>query len=328
MRVEITKHEVFSELMNREVDCVTLDNGKMSVRLLNYGCTMIEINVPDKDGNIGNVLLNYDEPEGLLTNPLYLNTIIGPSAGRIKNATLNLDGVIFELERNNSTANLHGGHTGFHKQLWEIRERRVESSYCGISLFHRHEHMTGGFPGNMDIYAHFKLYEDNRLTIEFKATTDQTCHLNMTHHNYYNLSGDCGIKLDDHKLFINAASYRPLEDSGIPVTVSESVIGTPFDFRAPKKLTEVFVEPPNGLDHPFDLNEKSDLEKPAVILVDPMSGRKLTIGSNQPCVVVYTNNVGYKHHEGICLEMQHYPNEVHLLRPDEEYDHFTEYIFE
>lgn len=328
MRVEITKHELFSELMNQEIDFVTLDNGKMSVQILNYGCTMIAINVPDKDGNIGNILLNYDDPKSILANPLYLNNTIGPSAGRIENGILNLDEITYELEKNNTTANLHGGNTGFHKQLWEIRERRVEMNYCGVSLFHSHEHMVGGFPGNMEIYAHFKLYEDNRLTIEFKATTDRICHLNMANHNYFNLSGDCGIKLDDHILFINAAAYRPLQESGIPVTVSESVIGTPFDFRVPKKLSEVFVDPLNGLDHPFDLQEKSNLEKPSVILEDLMSGRRLTVNSNQPCVVVYTNNVGYKHHEGICFEMQHYPNVICKLHPDEEFDHFTEYIFE
>ncbi|MBE0450434.1 MAG: galactose mutarotase [Clostridia bacterium] len=327
MRVEISKHEPLSELLNLEIDCITLDNDNMSVQILNYGCTMMAINVPDREGNVGNVLLNYDDLISVIANPLYLNTIIGPSAGRLENAVLNLDGATYELEVNNATANLHGGNTGFHKQLWEIRERRVEMNYCGVSLFHVHKHMTGGFPGNMEIHVWFKLYEDNRVTIDFKATTDRLCHLNMTHHNYFNLSGDCGIKLDDHELFINAESYRPLQKNGIPLTASKSVIGTPFDFRVPKKLSKLFAEPPNGLDHPFDLREKSDLEKPSVILEDPLSGRKMTVGSNQPCVVVYTNNAGYKQHEGVCLEMQHYPNEVHLLHPDEVYDHFTEYIF-
>ncbi len=328
MRVEISKHEPFSELLNLEVDCITLDNGGMTVQILNYGCTMISINVPDQDGNVGNVLLNYDDPKSMLANPLYLNTIIGPSAGRIENAQLNLDGIAYELEKNNAEANLHGGNTGFHKQLWEIRERSVEMNYCGVSLFQSRKHMTGGFPGNMEIYAQFRLFEDNRLTVSFKATTDQLCHLNMTHHNYFNLSGDCGIKLDDHILFINALAYRPLQENGIPVSISESVLGTPFDFRVPKKLSEVFANPPNGLDHPFDLNNKSDDDIPSVILEDRLSGRKLTISSNQSCVVVYTNNIGYKNHEGICFEMQHYPNEVCKLHPDEEYDHFTEYIFE
>jgi aldose 1-epimerase len=300
----------------------------MSVQILNYGCTMTAINVPDREGDVGNVLLNYDDPNSMIANPLYLNTIIGPSAGRLENGVLNLDGVTYELEINNTTANLHGGNTGFHKQLWEIRERSVEMNYCGVSLFHSHKDMTGGFPGNMDIYAHFRLYEDNRLTVSFKATTDQLCHLNMAHHNYFNLSGDCGIKLDDHIVFINAEAYRPLQENGIPMSISESVTGTPFDFRVPKTLKEVFAEPPYGLDHPFDLNNKSDFDKPSVILEDPMSGRKMTVSSNQPCVVVYTNNIGYKQHEGICFEMQHYPNEVRALQPDEEFDHFTEYIFE
>ncbi|MDW7661076.1 MAG: aldose epimerase family protein [Bacillota bacterium] len=328
MRVEISKHESFSALLDLEVDCITLDNGQMSVQILNYGCTMISINVPDRDGNVGNILLNYDDPKSMLVNPLYLNTVIGPSAGRIENAKLNLEGIVFELEKNNGDANLHGGNTGFHKQLWEIRERSVEMNYCGVSLFHSHKHMTGGFPGNMEIYAHFRLHEDNRLSVSFKATTDQPCHLNMAHHNYFNLTGDCGIKLDDHILFINAMAYRPLQENGIPVSDSESVVGTPFDFRVPKQLSEVFAKPFNGLDHPFDLNIKSDLDQPSVILEDGMSGRKLTINSNQSCVVVYTNNIGYKNHEGICFEMQHYPNVVQMLYPDEEYDHFTEYIFE
>lgn len=328
MRVEISKHELFSELLDLEVDCITLDNGQMSVQILNYGCTMISINVPDQDGNVGNVLLNYDDPKSILANPLYLNTIIGPSAGRIENEMFDMGGIAYKLENNNGTTNLHGGNTGFHKQLWEIRERSVEMNYCGVSLYHNHKHMTGGFPGNMEIYAHFRLFEDNRLTVSFKANTDQPCHLNMTHHNYFNLSGDCGIKLDDHVLFINAMAYRPLQENGIPVSVSESVEGTPFDFRVPKKLSEVFTKSSNGLDHPFDLSTKADLDKPSVILDDKLSGRKLTVKSNQSCVVVYTNNIGYKTHEGICFEMQHYPNVVHMLYPSEEYDHFTEYIFE
>lgn len=328
MRVEITKHEPFSEILHLEVDCVTLDNGKITVQILNYGCTMISINVPDQDGNLGNILLNYGDPKSILSNPMYLNSIIGPSAGRIENALLDLDGVTYTLDKNNSTANLHGGNTGFHKQLWEIRGSSVELNFCGITLFHRHKHMTGGFPGNIDIYAHFRLFEDNRLTMSFEANTDRLCHLNMAQHNYFNLSGDCGIKLDDHVLFINAAAYRPLKENGIPMSISESVAGTPYDFREPKKLSKVFAEPPNGLDHPFDLDINVEDAKPSVILEDSVSGRKMTVNSNQPCVVVYTNNVGYKQHEGICFEMQHYPNEVRELRPDEGYFHFTEYIFE
>lgn len=328
MRVEISKHQPYSETLDLEVDCITLDNGKMSVQIINYGCTMVAINVPDQDGKVGNILLNYDEPTSIIENPLYLNSTVGPSAGRFEDATLSLNGVTYELEKNNGACNLHGGSTGFHKQLWEIRERSVEMNYCGVSLFHSHKHLTGGFPGNIKVYAHFRLYEDNRLTINYKATTDMPCHLNVANHNYFNLSGDCGIQLDDHKLFVNAEAYRPLQESGVPLTVSESVTETPFDFRTPKSLSEVFAVPPNGLDHPFDLNQKSDFEKPSLILEDSLSGRKMTVDSNQPCVVIYTTNAEYKHHEGICFEMQHYPNEVHSLQPDEEFNHFTEYIFE
>jgi aldose 1-epimerase len=328
MHVEISKHEQLSKLLNLEIDCITLDNEKMSVQILNYGCTMLAINVPDKDGKVGNILLNYEDVDSILVNPLYLNNIIGPNAGRLENAVLNLDGATYELEKNDVSGNLHGGGAGFHKKLWEIRQRSVEMNFCGVSLFHRHEHLTGGFPGNIDIHVNFRLFKDNRLTVEFSAVADRRCHLNMANHNYFNLSGDFGIKLDEHKLFVNAKAYRPLRGDGIPVSESQTVLDTPFDYRVSEKISKSFVSPFGGIDHPFDLEAKLDPKKPSVILEDPLSGRKMKISSNQPCVVIYTNNVGYKHHEGICFEFQHYPNETHVLDPDQVYGHFTEYYFE
>ena len=320
MRIEIDKFEPLTELLGQPIDKISLiNNHGMSVEILTYGCIMYSLNVPDKLGKTENVLVRYDDVSLYVRNPLYLNATIGLNAGRLENGQLTIGKADYQLETNERISNLHGGSSGLDKRVWVLAYEDVFSDRCEIGLRYSHEHLDDGFPGNIDIKVIYTLYDDNTLKITYSALSDRDCHLNMTNHNYYNLSGNEKKQIDEHSLFINAKYYLKVDENGLPFAPKVPIEHSPFDFSELCPIKQAYMSDIGGIDHPFSLEDKVAFDKPSVIYHDPITERTMALWSNQPSVVVYTNNIDYKRHGGICFEPQQFPNTLNLLEAGEKY---------
>ncbi|GAB6107874.1 aldose epimerase family protein [Fusibacter bizertensis] len=329
MRVEINKHEALSGLLHKRVDSITLTNNQgMSLKMLTYGCLMLALNVPDYSGISENVLMTYDDIESYVKNPLYLNSTIGINAGRLEKGQVTVDGKIYQTEINEGISNLHGGTGGLHKRIWQYAGETIGTNWCSVFLKYEHIHLSDGFPGNMTIEAEFRLNDDNQLLIKYTTIADRDCHLNLTNHYYFNLSGNERNKIDEHLLFINALYYKEIDKNGLPVEPKIQVKNSAFDFQQFTPIENAYRSDQRGVDHPFSLEDPIDHTKPNIVYRDPVSKRSLSIISNQPCAVVYTNNVVHKNHMGICFETQQFPNTLNLVEAGIEYVHETQYTFE
>lgn len=328
MRVEIEKDDVFTDLIGLEVDRITLTNNKgMSFQMLTYGGIMVALNVPDRLGVTENVLVTYDTVDAYLENPMYLNAIIGPNAGRIHSGAFVIDGVDYKVEVNNGVSNLHGGSHGFHTKVWKVGQSHVFDDSCQITLVHRHKVEDDGFPGTFDVYATFTLDDEQTLKIQYEAKMYAWSHLNMTNHNYFNLSGNEKRKIDEQLLFVNSTMYRELDSNGVPLSEYVPTAGSAFDFTDLSVISNAYKSAHNGMDHPFDIEVPAKVGKPAIMYQDPISGRTLEITTNQKSVVIYTTNTSHKNHQGICFETQYPPNQMNPLGPDTQYYSETIYKF-
>lgn len=328
MRIEIERDDVFSDLVGLEVDRITMKNNNgMSVQLLTYGGIMVALNVPDRLGLSENVLVTYDTVDAYLKNPMYLNAIIGPNAGRIQSGELSVKGVDYKLEINNGVSNLHGGSYGFHTKVWKIGQSHVFDDSCQMTLVHKHKPEHDGFPGTFDVYATFTLDDAQTLKIQYESKLHDVAHLNMTNHNYFNLSGNEKRKIDEQLLFVNSTKYRELDANGVPYSTYVPIKGSYFDFTDEAVISKSYTSAHQGMDHPFDLEIPFVQNQPVIILKDPVSGRCLEMHTNQKSVVIYTTNTPHKNHHGICFEMQYPPNQLNLFEPDETYYSETLYKF-
>lgn len=340
--------ESFGQIGNQDVFVFKLknDNG-MQVSCLNYGCVITEILVPDKNGVVENVVLGFDTLEGYLKDSPYFGAVCGRVAGRIKGASFELNEQTYKLAQNNGRNHLHGGEKGYHDVVWSAEALKVEN---GVAAEFHYISKDGeeGYPGEVDIKVSYTLTNKNELLISYEAISDQTTLFNVTNHSYFNLSGNLKRDILDHLLTLKSNQYIELDDELLPTGNINSVEGTPFDFQDGKKL-KVGVEDRHsqlilvgkGYDHPFLLNAHHQQE---IVLSDKESGRKLTIETAEPAVVVYSGNqlsddftirgVQSKPYLGICLETQGVPDAIHhphfpsvTLEKNRTYTSKTKYTF-
>lgn len=317
-----------------------------SVSILNYGGIINEINVPDKEGNISNIVLGYNCVDDYENNTTYFGCITGRTAGRTSNATFAIDGVSYKLAQNNGENNLHGGVKGFNRVIWMTTEI-VENDYIGLALNYMSPHLEEGYPGNLDTIVTYKWNNENKLIISYVATTDKDTPIILTNHSYFNLSGDLSTNILEHELQINADQFIKIKKDSLPYEITQ-VDKTPFDFRLLKKIGQDIdsdheqIINGRGYDHPFILNNS---KTPQITLIDRKSGRKLTIQTDEKCVVCYSGNyltsdmfiydkIPTQHRGGICLETQYYPDSLNfeavpsrILKPLETYKQVTSYQF-
>ena len=328
MTITVQTHDAMSALVGREVKMIEMKNhSQMAVRVLTLGGILFGIDIPDAAGVSENILMQYDHFEHWRENPFYLNAVIGPSAGRMEDGLLDLGASVHSLDINNSGHCLHGGAAGFHRQIWDLEASREDESVAQVTLSYNHPDGLGGFPGDIAVKVVYTLHVDWQLDIEFFATTDQLSHLNMTHHNYYNLSGNCKRPIDKQSLWLNAKRYFPLSARSIPMESSVSVEQTPFDFTTLKSIDHAYTSEQMGLDHPFDLEAPVMSGASAAVLFDRESGRKMELITKENALVVYTQNVSVQHHMGICFEAQKRPNTVCPLEPHTPFYQKHELIF-
>ena len=329
------------------------------VRVTDYGGIVQAIEVPDREGNLADVVLGYDDLEGYLADTSYFGAAIGRYGNRIGGAQFELDGVSYPLLANNGPNHLHGGAVGFDKVLW-VASPLDDSDGVGLTLAYTSADGEEGYPGELSVEIDYRLTENNELVIDYRATTDKPTLVNLTNHSYFNLSGADTIL--GHEMWINAGHFTPVDETLIPTGEIREVNDSFFDFRYPKAIgRDIDKEDEQlgfggGYDHNFVLrkpqigvmpggNPGGILTFQAAKVTDPDSGRVLEVETSEPGMQFYSGNflsselVGkgsqpYGRRSGFCLETQHYPDSPNkpefpstVLRPGEEYRSRTIYRF-
>ncbi|HLB01054.1 MAG TPA: aldose epimerase family protein [Bacteroidota bacterium] len=315
----------------------------MTAKIINYGATITGIEVPDRDGKAGDVVLGFDSLGGYLRpdNP-YFGCIAGRYANRIAGATFSLDGVRYTLAANNNGNSLHGGLKGFDKVVWTAS---AIDGVNGVRMTYHSKDGEEGYPGNLSVEVLYKLSEDNSLLIDYTATTDKPTPVNLTSHSYFNLSAGTEPTILDHVLMISAARYTEVDKRLIPTGRLPEVAGTPMDFTVPKRVGRDIGGVPGGYDHNWVLDDPNDLSRPVAELYDSTSGRFMQVFTTEPGVQFYAGNfldgtlpgkggVRYRRNAGLCLEAQHFPDSPTrpsfpntVLRPGGTYTQTTVYQF-
>ncbi|HEX8322620.1 MAG TPA: aldose epimerase family protein [Tepidisphaeraceae bacterium] len=334
------------------VNAYTLKNdSKMNVKILDLGGVVQSLTVPDRDGNLADVVLGFENPNDYMATGPYFGAIAGRYANRIANGRFSIDGKTFTLPVNNGPNSLHGGTAGFDKKMWTARS--VKASNVGESAVEFtliSPDGDQGYPGTLTTTVRYTLTRDNALRIDYTATTDKTTVLNLTNHSYFNLTGDpARSTVERHVVTVNADAYTPVDATQIPTGEIKSVDGTPFDFRTPHAVGDRLAQTggdPAGYDHNFVLNGgESAQPRRVATLTDPGTGRMMEVWTTEPGVQVYSGNfldgslngkggVKYGRYSGICFETQHYPDSPNqpkfpstLLRPGETFRSTTIYKF-
>lgn len=344
MQFSITE-KPYGSFNNEPVTQYTLTNpGGMQVSIINYGGTVTDIITPDKDGNKGNVVLGYNSLDGYLqkSNP-YFNALIGRYGNRIANGKFKLDGKEYTLAGNDHGNSLHGGNKGYDKVLWKANKLPGDSS---LELTYLSKDGEEGYPGNLSIKVIYTLLSDNKLKIDYSATTDKATPLNLTNHCYFNLSAGKDSTILGHELEILANRYTEVNDNLIPTGELPEVKGTPMDFTSFKKIGKEIDQVKGGYDHNWVSNKKESSFEKIASLRDQSSGRQMDVWTTEPGVQFYSGNfldgtltltrdsAKYVKHAGLCLETQHFPDSPNqpsfpntILKPGETYTQSTVYAF-
>ena len=276
----------------------------MEACITNYGGRVVSLMVPDKDGNLTDVVLGYDniaQYADTLNSPSDYGSSVGRYANRINDGKITVAGQQYQLTQND-TGNgakhcLHGGgNTGWMHKVYKAN--LVDEKTLRLSLVSPDG--DNGFPGTVTAVTTYKLTDDNVLDITFEATTDKETIINMTNHNYYNLNGDLSQEGMDMMLYINADNFTPSDASYMTTGEIKPVEGTPMDFRTPSVIadkmdtTYVYIKNANGFDHNWCLNTfkdgKGDDSQVCASLYSPKTGILLEMLTNEPGVQVYTGN--------------------------------------
>lgn len=331
-----------------QIDVFTLRNSKgAEARIINYGGLVISLKVPDRNGNMGDVVLGYDNLQGYLKESPYFGALIGRYGNRIANGQFTLDGKTYQLPKNDGPNTLHGGVKGFDKVVWTPKALATPEGPA-LELTYLSRDGEQGFPGNLNVRAVYSLTEDNGLKLEYTATTDKPTVVNLTQHSYFNLAGKGTIL--DHVVTLPADRFTPVDKTLIPTGELQPVEGTPFDFRKPTAIGARINQENEqlkfgkGYDHNWVINKGSELGLMARV-EEKTTGRVLEVLSTEPGLQFYTGNFldgsitgkggwVYQFRNAFCMEPQHFPDSPNqpnfpsvVLRPGQVYKNTIIYRF-
>ncbi|XP_040377256.1 galactose mutarotase-like [Oryza brachyantha] len=325
-----------------------LKKGDFSIRVTNWGATLMSVVLPDSNGNLGDVVLGYDTVAEYVNGTAYFGGLIGRVANRVANARFTLDGKTYRLFRNDGNNSLHGGHRGFSKVVWTVREHVGGGASPCITLFYHSFDGEQGFPGDLDVYVTYELRSPYVLAVRMNATArGKATPVNLAHHAYWNLGGHGSGTVLDETVQLFASRYTPVDAALIPTGRLAPVAGTPYDFRrgaAARVGSRVGV--PGGVSG-YDTNYAVDGAgagghqrrlRPVAVVRDGATGRAMELWADQPGVQFYTGNglAGVRGKDGrvygrygaLCLETQGFPDAVNhpsfpsqIVRPGQVYEH-------
>lgn len=347
--MNVTK-ELYGRYKNRDIFKFIIENDNgMKVCAINYGCAITEISVPDKDGNFENVVLGYDSFDGYKENPPHFGAVVGRIAGRITNSQFTLGGKTYTLPCNEGENHLHGNGE-FDHSVWDFMLTGKGFGLMrsvGVEFTYTSPNGMNGYPGDVTVTVSYTLDNQNKLMIDYRASTNENTILNLTNHSYFNLSGNGKRTVEDHVLKADIEYFVPLKPDLTPCGKLLDVKDTVFDFSESRALKdgmesddEQNVIAKNGYDHALVFGNCKDYglythsNVHTAVLCDEVSGRKVTMETDYPCFVCYSGNQLPEKHNAVCLEAQLLPDAVNhrgfgstLLKPGKEYRHFVSYQF-
>jgi aldose 1-epimerase len=325
-------------------DVYTLSNGFMEVDVLTFGARIISIRMPDKDGNMGDLVMGCKTPEDYYALPLdeYFGATVGRFCNRIEKGKFTLNGKEYTLEINNGENSLHGGVTArFDRLIWNAK---IDGD--GIIFSHFSPDGAGGYPGNLEISVRYALTNGNEIVIDYFARSDKDTILSVTNHTFFNIGNDATVL--DQELMIKASKTTPVGFDLIPHGDYLDIDGTPFSFNPAKTIRKdtfsdnELIKHCKGFDFNYciDRSTEKDLEFCAC-LIDRNAGRKMDCYTTMPgiqlysgCHLNYKGKKDYGRYAGLCLETQFYPNSPNCpeypsctLKAGEDYRHTTVYAF-
>jgi aldose 1-epimerase len=314
------------------------------VEISNFGAIVTKLLVPDRNGKLEDVVLGFDTAQEYADrNPSYYGAIVGRFANRLAGASSVIDGKKYEFAQNDGPNALHGGLCGFDKVFWTLESQVPGKS---VTLTYLSRDGEEGYPGNLltrVTYSFTDVADAPELKISYEATTDKTTILNLTHHSYFNLSGDHASTVEDHELMIDADHFTVADDAYIPTGEIREVSGL-IDFRKPVRLGERLPQLKEGFNHCYVLNHPGGL-KPVASVHHAKSGRTMTVTTTEPGLMFYSAHFLDQTLKGkggviappsgaLCLEAQHFPDSPHHpsfptteLAPGETYRQTTAYRF-
>ncbi len=335
----------------RAVELCTLTNAHgVRVRITSYGGIVTHLFVPDRNGELADVVLGYDSLADYLRDTPYFGAIVGRYGNRIAGGRFRLDGVEHTLAMNDGANHLHGGLKGFDKVVWEAEPYAGEDE-AGLRLAYVSQDGEEGYPGQLTVGVTYALNNANELRIEYRAETDRPTVVNLTHHGYFNLAGHASGDVLGHELTVAASRFTPVDSGLIPTGELRPVAGTPLDFREATAIGARIDEDDEqlrfagGYDHNLVLDEHDGSPRIAAQVYEPISRRAMEVYTTEPGIQFYSGNlldgsdvgksgIPYERRGGLCLETQHFPDSPNqpqfpstVLRPGERYESATIYKF-
>jgi aldose 1-epimerase len=347
MQAGIEKQDFGKTKDGKPVEIYTLTNANgLKAKVMTYGAILTELQVPDRQGRMGDVVLGFDNLDSYLAGHPFFGATVGRYANRIAGGKFKLDGKEFKLAVNNGPNSLHGGTKGFDKQVWKAEST---SGPDGPSVKFSYTSADGeeGYPGEVKATVTYTFTNKNELKIDYTATTTKATPINLTNHTYFNLTAGPG-DIREHELTLHASRYTPTDETLIPTGKLESVKGTPLDFTQSKSIGARIAELPafiGGYDHNFVIDGDGKSLKSTALVVEPRSGRVMEMFTTEPGVQLYTSNfmdgkvkgkggIAYNKYQAFCLEAQHFPDSPNqsqfptsILKPGETYKQTTIYKF-
>ncbi len=349
--MKITQKSFGKTVRGEEATLYTLTNGNgMKVSFTDFGANIVSIIVPDAKGNFADVNLGFENLAGYEENPPGFGSFIGRHGNRIGDAKFELNGKVYELDKNDGKNNLHGGFVGYNKFMYET-EVYEDDDIASIEFSRLSPHMEQGFPGNLDVSVTYSLTETNELVIEYLAVSDRDTIVNLTNHAYFNLGGHNSGSILDHKILIKSNQFTPTTPDLIPTGEIRDVTDTPMDFRTLKAIgqdIDADYEPlvlAGGYDHNYVLDISGTQVEKVAELIDDKTGRKMEVFTDLPGIQLYTANMlgpvknskdgaVYEKRNGVCFETQFFPNSINtqnfpscMLKAGKEFDSVTIYKF-
>ena len=311
----------------KDVSLFTLsnDNG-LVMKVANYGGVITQLQVPDRNGKLADIVLGFDDIAGYEKSSPYFGAVIGRVANRISDASFTLEGKQYQLATNNGTSSLHGGSKGWDKVVWNA-EASETSEGPSLKLTYTSVDGEEGYPGTVKASNTYTLTDRNVLKIEMEASTDRATVVNMAHHTYWNLAGHDSGSIHDQELLIHARKYTPADPLSLTVSGEIApVAGSPFDFTVFKAIGKDLLAAggdPIGFDTNWVVDGVAHALRPVAQAKDPKSGRVLTLSGDQRGVQFYSGNfldgsirgkagTQYQQYGGFCLETQAFPNSINV----------------
>lgn len=338
------------QLENIKLFTLSNSNGLVA-KVSNFGAILVSLFVPDKNGNLGDIVLGFDSVEKYSENDIcYFGSTIGRNCNRIKNACFELNGTTYYLDKNErGKNNLHSGFNPYNKRIWDYYVNEQENSVTFELISPDGDQ---GFPGEFNIKVTYSLTENNELKINYNGISNKDTVVNMTNHSYFNLSGHNKGSCLEHKLYINSNKFVSVDEELIPTGELVEVADTPMDFRVPKKIGKDInnnfeqLKFTGGYDHCFVINKTNNSIEKIAILLDECSGRTMEVYTDCIGVQFYAGNfienntiIGkenclYKNRSGICLETGFFPDSINqknfvspMLKANTLYNSTTIYKF-